>query len=134
MKKAIALTIVAMLCVCAVLSGCTPSYDKTPDKYKKIRWITYDYSFCINPTDDCKGFYKFNDKKYSIKATFESSRLTAVDTDNKDTELFTADWMYETNDSGNQTLYIYNIMFNTKDYKELETNYSEHATLKMEKV
>lgn len=134
MKKAIALAIVAVLVVCAVFSGCTPSYDKTPDKYDKIRWITYDYSFCINPTDSCKGFYKFNDKKYNIKVTFESSRLTAVDTDNKDTELFTADWMYETNDSGNQTLYIYNIMFNSKDYKVFESNYAEHATLKMEKI
>ena len=134
MKKAVALAVVVVLCVCAAFSGCTPTYDKTPDQYSKIRWIAYDYSFCINPADGCKGYYKFNDKKYNIKVSFDASRLTAVDLDNKNTELFTADWLYEKNENDNTMLYVYNMMFNIKAYKEFKTDYAEFATLKQEKI
>ncbi|MBQ5398998.1 MAG: hypothetical protein IIU14_06155 [Ruminococcus sp.] len=134
MKKAVAILAAVIVCLCALFSGCTPTYDKSPDQYSKIRWITYDYSFCIKPDDGCKGFYKFNDKKYNIQVTFDSSRLTAADIDNKNAELFTADWMYDKNDAGSEILYVYNIMFNKKDYKEFENNFAEHASLKKEKV
>ena len=60
--------------------------------------------------------------------------LTAADIDNKNAELFTADWMYDKNDAGSEILYVYNIMFNKKDYKEFENNFAEHASLKKEKV
>lgn len=132
MKKVIALAMAAVICVGVLLSGCTPMYDKSPDQYSKIRWITYDYSFKILPSDGCKGTYKFNDKTYNIKAEFESSRVKVVDTDNKNTELFNGDWTYEKNSDGAEQLYIYNISFNTKAYKELDTDYAEHVTLKQE--
>lgn len=134
MKKTIAVFVAALICLSAVLCGCSPQYDKSPDQYNDIRWITYDYSFCINPKDGCKGYYNFKDKKYNIKVTFDSSRLTAVDTDNSNTELFNADWSYETNDAGKQTLYVYNISFNKKDYEEFENNLAEYVTLKQEKI
>lgn len=134
MKKTVVFALAVILCIGAVFGGCMPNNGKTPDKYTDIRWITYDYSFCIKPADDCSGFYKFNDKKYNIKVTFDSSVLTAVDTDKDNTELFSGEWTYQTNDSGNETLYIYNIKFNKKDYKEFESNFAEIATLKQEKI
>ena len=134
MKKIIALLLALSLCAGILLCGCTPKAEKTPDKYEKIRWISYDYSFCINPSDDCKGYYKFGDKKYNIQVTFESTRVTAVDTDNSGKELFNGDWMYEKNDDGEDTLFIHNISFNTKDYSDLKTNYAEFVTLRQEKL
>ena len=129
MKKTVSMAVTALIFVCLILSGCTGTYDKSPDQIKKARWATPDYSFIINPTDDCKGTYKFDGKKYNIKVEFKNSNLTAFDTDNKNTELFNADWMYEDKD-----LYIYNISFNTKEYKNFKTNYSEFVTLKKEKI
>ncbi len=129
MKKTVSIAVTALVFVCVILSGCTGTYDKSPDQIKKARWVTPDYSFIINPTDDCKGSYKFGDTKYNIKVEFKNSNLTVFDTDNKNTELFSADWMYEDKD-----LYIYNISFNTKDYKDFKTNYSEFVTLKKEKI
>lgn len=134
MKRMVALAIALLLCISALFSGCAPSYSQTPDQYKEIRWIAYDYSFCINPADDCTGYYTFNDQKYNIKVSFESSRLTAVDTGNNDAELFTADWLYEKNDNDTELLYIYNMSFNTKDYEDFKTNYAEFITLKQEKL
>ena len=134
MKKAIAVVLVIAALFCALFCGCAPRYEKSPAEYEGIRWITYDYSFCIKPAEDCAGFYRFNDTKYNIKVSFDSSRLTAVDTDNSNKELFNADWLYETNDSGDKTLYIYNIAFNTADYEALKTNYAEFVTLKQEKL
>ena len=134
MKKSIALAVALILCLSAAMCGCAPRYDTRPDKVEGIRWITYDYSFCINPEDDCKGYYKLGDKKYNIQANFESNWLTVVDTGNGDNELFTGDWMYEKDTNGNDQLYIYNIRFNKDDYEELENNYAEFVTLKQEEI
>lgn len=129
--KRIALTAAALiLCMSMLLTACTGTYDKKPDEYTKIRWAAPDYSFIIYPDKDCTGEYKFSGKTYNIKADFEgAASLTVRDTGNQDTRLFVADWMYE---DGN--LYIYNIQFNTKDYKEFKENYAEYVTLNKEKV
>lgn len=134
MKKTIAIALVFVLCLGAVLCGCSPKFDTPPDKYEGIRWITYDYSFCINPADECKGYYKFGDTKYNIQAVFDNTRLSVIDTDNADNELFYADWMFEKNDEGEDQLYIYNIAFNKDDYEAFENNYAEFVTLKQEKI
>lgn len=133
MKKTVALALAVILCIGVVLYGCSPTYSKSPDEYEGIRWIAYDYSFSINPADECKGFYKYGDTKYNIQVTFESSRFTAVDTD-KNTELFYGDWTYEDNVNGDDNLYLYNITFNKDEYEELETNYAEFVTLKQETI
>lgn len=129
MKKAVITAIAALMCVCFIFSGCTGNFDKSPDQYKKIRWITPDYSFRIYPDNNCKGTYKFNNKKYNIQAKFTGSVVYVYDTDNKNTELFNADWMYE---DGN--LHIYSINFNKKAYKAFETNYAEFVDLHQEKT
>lgn len=134
MKKSIALAIALILCLSAVMCGCTPRYDTSPDMVEGVRWITYDYSFCINPADDCTGYYKYSEKKYNIRADFETNWLTVVDIGNGDTELFTGDWMYEKDTNGKDQLYIYNIRFNKDDYEELENNYAEFVTLKQEEI
>lgn len=134
MRKTVAIALVLILCLSAVFCGCAPRYDTSPDKVEGIRWITYDYSFCINPADDCKGYYKFGDTKYNIQVKFESSRFTAVDTDKSDTELFNGDWTYEKDNSGKEQLYLYNIRFNKDDYEELEKDYAEFVTLKQEEI
>ena len=134
MKKSVALILAFLLCVGAFLGGCTPKADTMPNEFEGIRWISYDYSFCINPADDCNGFYRFNDKTYHIKVTFDGAHLSAADTDNQNTELFYADWMYEKNDNGKETLYVHNINFNTAAYEELKTNYAEFVTLKQEEI
>ena len=128
MKKLICIALTALVLIGAFAS-CTGSYDKAPDEYKNIRWINADYSFSIYPSDDCRGSLKFNEKTYSIKVEFDTSTLTAFDTSNKDAELFTADWMYDDDD-----LYIYNVMYNTAEYKELDENYNEFFTLAKEKT
>lgn len=130
MKKVLSLAVIAVLCVSMLLTACTGTYDKKPDEYKNIRWAAPDYSFTIYPDKDCTGTYKFDNKIYNIKVEFEgAASLIARDTDNSDTRLFMGDWMY---DDGN--LYIYNIQFNTKDYKAFKENYAEHVTLTKEKV
>lgn len=133
MKKSIISALALVLCACVLFSGCAPIYSKAPDEYTDIRWISYDYNFCINPEDDCNGYYTFNGNKYDIHVKFESSHLTATDTAN-DKELFNADWTYEKNDSGDTLLYIYNISFNKKDYEDFKTNYAEFVNLKQEKL
>ena len=134
MKKSIAMALAVILCLSVVLCGCAKKFDKSPDQFEGIRWITYDYSFCINPADDCKGFYKFGDTKYNIQVKFESSRFAAVDTDKGDTELFNGDWTYEKDNSGKEQLYLYNIRFNKDDYEAFEKNYAEFVTLKQEEI
>ena len=133
MKKTIAAALALLLCVGILLGGCAASNGKSPDQYKEIRWIAYDYSFCINPADNCRGYYTFNDVKYNIKVSFDSSRLTAVDTAT-DKELFSADWLFEKTDDGAEMLYVYNMMFNTADYEDFKTNYAEFVSLKQEKI
>ena len=134
MKKSIAMALAVILCLSVVLCGCAKKFDKSPDQFEGIRWITYDYSFSINPADDCKGFYKFGDTKYNIQVKFESSRFTAVDTDKSEAELFNGDWTYEKDNSGKEQLYLYNIKFNKDDYEAFEKNYAEFVTLKQEEI
>ena len=134
MKKSIAMALAVILCLSVVLCGCAKKFDKSPNQFEGIRWITYDYSFSINPVDDCKGFYKFDDTKYNIQVKFESSRFTAVDTDKSEAELFNGDWTYEKDSSGKEQLYLYNIKFNKDDYEAFEKNYAEFVTLKQEEI
>lgn len=134
MKKTVALALAVILCVGAVLCGCAPRYDKSPNQYEGIRWISYDYSFSFTPDDDCKGYYKYGDTKYNIQLTFESARFTAVDVDKGDTELFHGEWNYEKNVNGDDNLYLYNISFNKDDYEEFESNFAEFVSLKQESL
>lgn len=129
MKRLICLAVALVVAVGVVFSGCTSVYDKSPDQYSKIKWVSPDYSFRFNPSDDCKGNYNYKDTKYNIKVEFQNSALTVTDTD-KNKQLFFADWTYE----DGEKLYIYNITFNTKDYKELEDNYAEFVRLHQEKL
>ncbi|MBR1730983.1 MAG: hypothetical protein IJ725_00920 [Ruminococcus sp.] len=130
MKRIVSIAVIAVLCMSMLLTACTGTYDKAPDEYTKIRWAAPDYSFTIYPDNDCTGIYKFQDTTYNIKVEFEgAASLTVRDTGNKDTRLFVADWMYDDGD-----LYIYNIQFNTKDYKAFKENYAEYVTLGKEKV
>lgn len=129
MKRIICILIALLIAVSVIFAGCTPVYDKTPDKYSKVRWYAPDYSFRFATSDGCKGTYKFGDTKYNVQVKFDGSFVTVTDTDKKK-ELFNGDWSYE----DGERLYIYNISFNTKDYKELKKNYAEFVTLSKEKV
>ncbi len=129
MKRTVALAVCALMFVCFVLGGCAQSFDKSPDQYKNIRWETPDYSFIINPSDSCKGIYKFNNKSYNIKVEFDGSYITVKDTDNKNTELFNGQWTYD-----DEQLYIYDIQFNKKTYKDFKENYSEYVKLQKGKI
>lgn len=129
MKRFICLLIGVITCVGIMLTGCAQSDGKAPDEYKNVRWIAPDYSFSIYPGEDCTGKYVFNDTTYEIKAEFDSDKVTVYDKGNKDAELFNALWRYE--DSG---LYVYDMMYNTETYKELEDCYSEFIFLNKEKL
>ena len=130
MKRPVYIAAAVLLCMTVLLTACTGKYDKKPDEYTKIRWAAPDYSFTIYPDKDCTGVYKFDGKTYNIKAEFEGASTVFIrDTDNKDTRLFVADWMYD-----DDNLYIYNIQFNTDDYKAFKENYAEYVTLTKEKV
>lgn len=129
MKRTVIIAVCAILCVCCLLGGCAGVNSKTPDQFKNIRWETPDYSFIINPSDSCKGTYKFNDVKYNIKAVFTDTDVTVQDTDKNNRELFYAQWTYD-----KENLYIYDITFNTKDYKDFKDNYAEYVSLKKGKL
>lgn len=129
MKKLICFAIAVVMAV-ASLTGCAGTYDKSPDQYSKIRWYAPDYSFIIKPDEDCTGVYKFDGKTYNIKAVFDGTIVSIVDTSNKNKELFNAQWKYEDENK----LYIYNILFNTKDYDEFHKNYAEFVRLNQEKT
>lgn len=130
MKKVICISIAAIIVLCAVLSGCTTTTNaKSPASFTKVRWYAPDYSFRFTTSDGCRGTYKFENTKYNIQVKFDGSMVTVTDTD-KNKELFNGDWSYEEN----ERLYIYNITYNTKDYKAFETNYAEYVTLSKEKV
>ena len=130
MKKLICVLVCALIGISAMLSGCTGSYDKTPAEFNKITWTTPDYSLRFTPDDDCKGIYSFDGEKYEIRIEFDSTRVTAYDSKDEDKVFFWADWMYEEGDY----LFIYNIRFNTADYKALEDNYYEFLRLHQEKI
>lgn len=129
MKRIVCISIALILVLSAALTGCKPTYNKSPDQYSKVRWYAPDYSFRFTTSDDCKGTYKFGDNKYNIQVKFDGSFVYVTDTD-KNKELFNADWTYE----DDERLYIYNITYNTKDYKELKDNYAEYVTMSKEKV
>ncbi len=129
MKKTVIIAVCALMCICFIFGGCARSYDKSPAEFKNIRWETPDYSFIIKPSDGCKGTYKFNDKKYNIKAEFDGSYLSVKDTDKNNAELFNAQWSYD-----EDMLYIYDIQFNTKTYKDFKENYSEYVRLQKGKL
>lgn len=129
MKRLICFSIAVIIALSVFMAGCTPMYEKSPDQYSKTRWITPDYSFRFTTSDGCKGTYKFGETKYNIKVKFDGSMVTVTETD-KNKELFNGDWTYEEN----ERLYIYNISFNTKDFKELKNNYAEFVSLNKEKA
>ena len=128
MKRIICAVAAAVVLVAAVFSGCAPAFDKSPDEYTDIKWVTNDYSFRFNPSDDCKGNYNFRETKYNIKAEFDGSHISVKDTENNN-ELFYGDWMYE-----DDHLYVHGVTYNTKDYEEFKDNYSEFYTLHQEKL
>lgn len=127
MKKLLSLIIALLMAVSVLLCGCTPVFDKSPDEYEGVKWVTPDYSFRFNPSNDCKGNFNYKETKYNIQATFDGSRITVTDTD-KNQELFNGDWTYEDGDY----LYVYNISYNTSAYEELKHNFSEFFRLNQE--
>ena len=129
MKKVICAAAAVLLTLCVVLGGCAPAYDKAPNEYEGVKWVTPDYSFRFNPSDDCKGNYNYKDTKYNIMVEFENSRFTVTDTD-KDQELFYGDWKYEDGDYR----FMYNIVYNTADYEDFESNFSEFYRLNQEAI
>lgn len=129
MKRLLCIALAAVIIVGTMLAGCTPLYDKRPDDYSGIRWITPDYSFRIEPENDCKGKYYYNDKGYEIQAEFATNMVRVICTSDGNKQLFTANWMYE-----DDNLYIYDISYNTADFKELEDNHNEFYTLRPEEL
>ncbi len=130
MKKLLCALLIALTCM-SILAGCVQNTGDKPDSIKGIEWNSPDYSMRFQPDNDCKGTYKFNDKKYNIQVVFSPNTLVVNDTDKNDTQLFIADWKYE---DGNKKLYIYNIEFNTDAYKEMKQNFMEFIKLKQEKL
>ena len=129
MKNILCVSLALVMLAGLLLSGCAPAYDKSPDKFEDVKWVTPDYSFRFNPSDDCKGNYTFNETKYTVQVKFDGSRFTVTDT-GANKELFNGDWLYEDGDK----LYVYNIAYNTADYEEFKTNYSEFYRLNQEKL
>ena len=129
MKRLCCFIVTIALLAGAVLGGCAPAFDKSPDKYSGIKWVTPDYSFRFNPSDDCKGNYNFNGTKYNIQVKFDGSHVSVTDAD-KNKELFYGDWLYE----DDKHLYIHSITVNTDDFEELKENYSEFYRLNQEKI
>ena len=130
MRKLLCVMLAAITLMGVMLAGCVQNTGSKPDSYKGIRWVSSDYSFRFTPDDDCKGVYKFNDKKYNIQLVFAPSTVVAVDKDKNDTQLFDGQWKYE---EGGK-LYIYDVVFNTKAYKEMEKNFLEFIMLHKEKL
>ena len=106
MKRILSAALAAVILLSLVLCGCAPAFDKTPAEYEKVKWVTPDYSFRFNTADDCKGNFNYKDVKYNIQV------------------------MYEDGDH----LYIHTVMYNTADYEEFKTNYSEFYRLNQEKL
>ncbi|MCR5653073.1 MAG: hypothetical protein K6F88_04655 [Ruminococcus sp.] len=129
MKKLLCAILIVTICMSMLLVGCVQNTGDKPDSYKGIVWTSSDYSFRFDPEKDCKGVYKFNDKKYNIQLVFDPKMVIAYDTDKNNTQLFNADWKYEEKDN----LYLYNISFNTEVYKEMKDNYMEFIMLHQEK-
>ncbi len=133
MKKTVCLLLAVLLCVGAMLTGCTNNAGERPDSYSGIRWISSDYRIRFTPDDGCKGSYYYGDKKYNLRFEFDSSSVIAYDLEKKDengndVRFFWADWSYE--DDGKLTLL--HISFNKSEYKEIENDKTEFITLKQE--
>lgn len=129
MKKLICLVVAFIIALGVALCGCAPVFDKSPDQYSDIKWVTNDYSFRFNPSDDCKGNYNYNKNKYNIQVKFDGSHVSVNDTE-KNKELFYGEWLYEDDDH----LYIHGITYNTADYEALKNNFFEYYTLHKEKL
>ncbi len=130
MKKLLCVMLIVVTCMSMLLVGCVQNTGSKPDSFKGIRWTSSDYSFRFTPQDDCKGTYKFNNKKYNIKLVFAPNNVIVYDVDKNNVQLFDADWKYEKGEK----LYIYNVSFNTEAYKELKDNYLEFIMLHKEKI
>lgn len=130
MKRIICAVVIAATCLTLLFTGCVNNTGDKPDSFKGITWTSSDYSFRFTPQDDCKGTYKFNGKKYNIKLVFSPKMVIAYDTDKHNIQLFDSDWKYEDGDK----LYLYNISFNTKAYKEMKDNFLEFIMLHKEKI
>lgn len=130
MKRIICLISCVILCLGAFV-GCTKvgDTDKSPNEIDNIKWTTYDYSFSFKTNEDCKGVYTFENTEYDVKVSFESEYVTVTDNSNNKV-LWEGQWQYQEDNK----LYIYNVSYNTKDYKDFETNFMEFYTLKMEKI
>ncbi len=130
MKRIICFISCVILCL-GTFAGCTKGSgtDKAPNEMKKTKWTTYDYNFSFNTNEDCKGIYVFDKTNYDVKVSFDSDYITVTDNSNKKV-LWEGQWTYQENNK----LYIYNVSYNTKDYKDFETNYMEFYTLKQEKI
>ena len=131
MKKTLSCLLILLTLAGVLLSGCTVMYDKAPNEYTEIRWEAYDYSFYFTPSKDCKGKLTLDEKSYEVQVVVEGSHLKALDTGKNNAELFNAEWMYE---DGDARLYVYNIMYNTTDYKELKNCRIEFIALKQGKI
>ena len=129
MKRILSAALAAVILLSLVLCGCAPAFDKTPAEYENVKWVTPDYSFRFNTADDCKGNFNYKDVKYNIQVKFDGSHVSVMDAD-KNKELFNGEWMYEDGDH----LYIHTVMYNTADYEEFKTNYSEFYRLNQEKL
>jgi len=127
MKIRVIALISAFALLLASLCGCVPVAGTSPAEVENVKWVTPDYSFRFNTADDCRGNYTYNGTKYNIQAAFEGGRITVTDLD-KNQELFSGDWKYEDTDY----LFVYNIVYNTADYGELENNFSEFYRLNQE--
>ena len=129
MKIRVIALISAMALLIASLYGCVPVAGTSPAQAENVKWVTPDYSFRFNTADDCKGNFNYKDVKYNIQVKFDGSHVSVMDAD-KNKELFNGEWMYEDGDH----LYIHTVMYNTADYEEFKTNYSEFYRLNQEKL
>lgn len=129
MKKFACAALALITLLALILGGCAPAYDKSPAEYEGVRWVTPDYSFRFNPSDECRGNFTVNGTKYNIQVEFDGSSLSVIDTD-KDKELFYGDWQYEDGDY----LFVHTIVYNTEEYEELKNYYAEFFRLNQEKL
>ena len=131
MKKVLCLVLVALVCMSALLVGCTDNSGDRPDSYSGIRWISPDYRIRFTPDDGCKGSYysgETEETKDNLRFEFDGSTVTAYCTDKNDARFFWADWSYEENGR----LAFYHISFNTDEFKEMKNDKTEFITLKQE--
>lgn len=130
MKRLVCAVIAVVMTLC-LFTGCTKigNTEKAPSEIKNTKWVTYDCKFSFKTNDNCKGFFAFDKTEFDVAVSFDNDYVTVTDI-NKDKVLWDGQWKYEEDNK----VYIYNVSYNTKDYPELETDYMEFYTLKMEKI